>query len=86
MPYQLSPSLRHTRIDHEGVVLLQEAGEVLVLNDLAMRIVELLDEPIELERLLDRLQAEYATDRATLEQDLVPFIEELTATGVVEPP
>ncbi len=72
------------RVDHEGVLLLQQAGEVLVINELGMRVIELLERPAELGALVDCLTAEFDVDRPTLKRDVKQFSDELAESRVVE--
>ena len=84
MSFQLHSQARYTRVDTEGVLLLQQAGEVLVLNELGMRVIELMDGPVELDALVDRLAAEFEVDRPTLERDVGQFVAELDEAGALE--
>jgi hypothetical protein len=75
---------RYRNIGDEGVVVRQTAGEVLVLNEIGVRVLELLEATMPVSRLLDALGAEYAVDRATLERDVLAYLQELVDAGVIE--
>ena len=75
---------RYRNIGDEGVVVRQTAGEVLVLNEIGVRVLELLEAAVPVSGLLDALDAEYAVDRATLERDVLAYLQELVDAGVIE--
>src|SRR5689334_5489183 len=60
--------VRFRVIDGEAVVVRQSAAEVVVLNEVAARILALADGSTSLEGWIDVLVAEYDTARETLEQ------------------
>lgn len=84
MRFRLASSARFARIDHEGVLLLQQAGEVLVINELGMRIIELMDGMVALDTIVDRLLPALEIDRPTLERDVGQFVAELDEAGALE--
>ncbi len=75
---------RYRNIGGEGVVVRQAAGEVLVLNEIGVRVLELLEATMPVSGLLDALDAEYEIDRPTLEQDVLAYLQELVDAGVIE--
>ena len=68
----------------EGVVLRQEAREVLVVNAVGARVLELLDGRRPLGAVVATLAAERAAPAATIRHDVEAFVAELLAAGVVE--
>ena len=76
---------RYRNIGDEGVVVRQAAGEVLVLNEIGVRVLELLEATMPVSGLLDALDAEYQADRPTLERDVLAYLQELVDAGVIEP-
>lgn len=76
---------RYRNIGGEGVVVRQTAGEVLVLNEIGVRVLELLETTLPVSGLLDALDAEYEIDRPTLERDVLAYLRELVDAGVIEP-
>lgn len=76
---------RYRNIGGEGVVVQQTAGEVLVLNEIGVRVLELLEAALPVSGLLDALDAEYEIDRPTLERDVLAYLQELMDAGVIEP-
>lgn len=90
--YRLASDVRFRVIGGEGVVVLQDAGEVLVVNGVAARVLELLDprrgdesaaQGRGLDELVERLSEEYEAPRDEIEADLREFLEETLAGGVV---
>jgi hypothetical protein len=82
--YALCPDIRYRIVADEGVVVRQEAGEVLVLNAVGARVMELLNKPMSAAGLVNVLAEEYDVERATLEQDLSDYLENLLNAGVIE--
>lgn len=77
--------LRFRRIDEEAVVVRQRAGEVLVLNETAARLLELADGRRRVADWVDVLAQEYEVDREDLERDVLAFTADLAAQGMLEP-
>lgn len=75
---------RYRTIGDEGVVVRQTAGEVLVLNEIGVRVLELLEGTMPVSGLLNALDAEYEIDRPTLERDVLAYLQELVDAGVIE--
>ena len=75
---------RYRNIGGEGVVVLQAAGEVLVLNTVGARILDLLQSDLRVGALVATLSIEYDVDRATLELDVPAYLQELLEAGVIE--
>ncbi len=79
-----SRDIRHRRIDSEAVVVRQKAGEVLVMNEVAARLLDLADGQASINAWVDALAGEYDVDRETLERDVLNFAAELAAEGMLE--
>jgi len=80
---QLHSDIRQTRVSDEGIILRQEDGEILVVNEVAIRFVELIDGNRNLDELTDMLLQEYEVDRNTLADDLAEYASELISHGVL---
>lgn len=76
--------VRFRVVGEEGVVVRQEAAEVLALNGVGARVLELFDRERPLAEVIDRLMEEYEIGRAELESEVCDFVTELTAAGVLE--
>ena len=82
--YRRVADVRYRVLDGEAVVLRQRAAEVLGLNRVGSRVLELVDGETGVPELLDRLADEFEVERATLEADVRAFLDELVAAGVLE--
>lgn len=83
-PTNLSGDVRFRRFDDRGIVVRQRAAEVLVVNEVAVRILELVDGRRTANDLVEALMVEFDADRTTLEADVPRFLEELLAAGLIE--
>jgi Coenzyme PQQ synthesis protein D (PqqD) len=79
-----SRDLRHRSIDGEAVVVRQRAGEVLVMNEVAARLLDLADGRATVAGWIDVLAGEYEVERAALERDVLAFATELVDEGMLE--
>jgi hypothetical protein len=76
--------VRYRVVDGEAVVVLQEAAEVLVLNETASRLLALADGATPLWAIAAALSSEYDVAPETLGTDLVDGARELAAAGLLE--
>jgi hypothetical protein len=81
---RLTADVRFRMIDREAVVVRQRAAEVLVLNEVAARILALADGVSPMAGWLDILTAEFEVPRDTLERDVIGFAAELVEQGLLE--
>ncbi len=76
--------VRFRHIPPETLVIRQSGPEVLVLNGVAGRILELLDRGATAGELVEKLSVEYAGDVAQMEREAMAFLDELVSAGVLE--
>lgn len=76
--------IRYRTIDREAVVVRQRAAEVLVLSDVASRILDLADGAAPVGAWVEALAAEYAVPKAELTKDVLEFTAELAREGLLE--
>ena len=76
--------IRFRIVDREAVVVRQRSAEVLVMSEVAARLLTLADGVHPVTHWLDVLAGEFEVDRATLESDVVSFASELAAEGILE--
>ena len=81
--YRRAADVRYRVVDGEAVVLSQNRGEVLGLNDVGARLLELCDGVRELGAVLDVLSAEFDVERERLEREAGALVEELVGIGVL---
>jgi len=82
--FRLRPDVRYRIIDGEAVVIRQDDAEVVVLNGVGARVLELVHAAKPVSALLEVLCAEYQVSQKELERDIFGFLEELLAAGVIE--
>ena len=76
--------VRFRVVEDEGVVVRQAAGEVLVLNEVATRILALADGATPVAGWVDCLALEFEIDRPALQRDGLAFAAELIPQGLLE--
>jgi len=64
-------------IDGETVMMSVENGKYYGLDDIGSRIWELIERPIRISDLIDRLLERFDVDRETCEKDVLKFLNEL---------
>lgn len=80
---QLNSDIRQTRLADEGVILRQNDGEILVVNEVAIHFIELIDGSTSMDELTDLLLQEYQVERDRLFFDLAEYAQELLSQGVL---
>jgi hypothetical protein len=81
---RLRREVRFRNVGGEGVVLRQEAREVLVVNGVGARVLELLDGRRSVAEVAAVLREERDAPPEAIERDVGAFVDELLAAGVVE--
>ncbi len=81
-----APDVRFRAVDDETVVIRQEAAEALVLNEVAGRILELVDGQRTVAGIIGCLLEEYDVSPASLAEDVHAYLGELLETGVLTAP
>lgn len=82
--FRLARDVRFRVIVEEGVILRQQSAEVLVINEVGARLLDLVDPSRDLGRIGDRLEEEFDVERSVLDADVAAFVTELLAAGVLE--
>jgi coenzyme PQQ biosynthesis protein PqqD len=78
-----APDVRFRHVDEETVVIRQATAEALVLNEVAGRILELVDGSRDLAAVIAALEAEYDVSSQELGDDVNEYVDELLASGLV---
>lgn len=73
----LRKDVRFRRVADEGVVLVQEDGRVLGVNDSGARVLELMDGQRTLREIVDVLEREVDAERTAIEADVAAFVARL---------
>jgi hypothetical protein len=80
-----SRDVRFRTVLDEGVVIQQKSAEVLVLNEVGARTLELLDGKRSVADVERVLVGEFEASPETIAADLATYLAELVSIGVVEP-
>lgn len=84
-PFRIRSDVRYRIIDQEAVVIQQEDAKVLSLNETGTYILAALDGNRTVSDLLAAMVDEYEVEPATLETDVLAYLEQLLAAHVIEP-
>ncbi len=76
---QRNPELVSTNMDGETVMMSIEKGEYFGLDSVGSRIWELIENPIEINKLVELLLEEFEVDRELCEADTFEFLNQLNA-------
>lgn len=76
--------VRYRIVGDEAVVVRQDAAEVLALNDVGARVLELLDAHNTLADVVEALRREYDVSSEELERDVESFVVAMRDAGIVE--
>lgn len=79
-----TPGQLSADIDGEGVVLSIDAGRYYDLNRVGTRIWTLVEQPISVAALIDVLFREFEVERTICEQEVLVFVRQLHAEGLVQ--
>jgi hypothetical protein len=82
--FRLREDVRFRVVGQEAVVVRQEAAEVIALNQVGARVLELLSDTKGIDEIVDTLIREYDVERSTLERDVEGFVGEIVEAGILE--
>jgi len=82
--FKVAPDIRYRVIDDEAVVVRQSEGDVLVLNEVAARVLQLVGEGLSPTEIGDRVVNEYEAPEAAIRADVESFLSELEELNVIE--
>ena len=81
--YRVDPHARFRVMDDEGIFVLQDAGEVLVVNELGAFIVEQLKAERSLDEMVTAITERYAVDTERAHADATSLLDELLRAGAI---
>lgn len=81
---RIRPDIRYRSIADEGIVLRQDAGEVLVVNGVGIRIVELIAAGSTETEIVAVLEREFDVPADQLRADVRAYLDELSRAGVLD--
>jgi len=82
--FKLRSDVRYRVIDDEAVVVRQGEGDVVVLNQVAARVLELVGEGLASNEIGNQVASEYEAPEATIRADVDSFLGELEELNVIE--
>jgi coenzyme PQQ synthesis protein D (PqqD) len=83
--YRRCPDVRFRIVLDEGVVIKQDTAEVMVLNEVGARVLDLIDGRRTAADIGDALAGEFEIGNEELRRDLAGYLAELVEAGLVEP-
>ncbi len=83
--FSLHPHARFRVIDDEGVFVLQESGEVLVVNRVAAHLVTGIREGASLSELVGALVGQFDVGEDRAREDVQAIVDQLVSAGALVP-
>ena len=81
--FSLSSDVRHRSIGGEGVIVRQDDGEVLVINEIGTKLVELAKDGDCVKDMIDAILLDYEVGASTLEKDVFEYLVELCNLNII---
>jgi hypothetical protein len=81
--YRVDPHARFRVMDDEGIFVLQEAGEVLVVNEVGAFIVEQLQAERSVDEVVMAITDRYAVDQDRARADARSLLDALLEAGAI---
>jgi hypothetical protein len=78
----LDDNILFRRVAGEGVVVDQRRAEVMVVNEVGLRVLELLRDKVSVEDIVATVSDEFDAQPETVEADVLRFIDEITERGM----
>ncbi len=82
---RISDDVVFRQLEGEAVILNLETGVYFGLNEAGTRIWSLLQEDGSLERVVERMQNEYAVSAEALQEDVLRLVDQMLEKGLVRP-
>jgi hypothetical protein len=79
-----APDNHWREVDDEAVILSMPTGEMFELNATGTRVWQLIQQPVTVGELRDRLVESYDVDPETCLRDLLQLLQDLAARGLIE--
>ena len=81
--FERRPDVRFRVVGDEAVVVRQDAAEVIALNDVGARVLELIDAEKTVGGIIEILAGEYDVSSETLRDDVTAFVASIRDAGIV---
>lgn len=82
--FHLCADVRYRVIGGQAVIIVQDAGEAIVLNEVGTRVLELVEGEHGFATIVDELCEQFDVERQQAETDLDDYLRDLVEAGVVE--
>ena len=79
----LHPQVAMQNVDGLAVIVLADSGEVIVVNEIGSRIVELIDGKRSAEEVAGTIESEYRVTAEEARSDVEDFLQVLAEAGVL---
>lgn len=76
--------IRHRTIDNEGIIMCQDSADIIAVNAVGSRILELIDGHKSIDDCLAILVTEFDVEPLQLQQDCLDFILDLMQNDILE--
>ena len=76
--------VRYRIVGDEAVVVRQNDAEVIAVNDVGARVLELIDATNTVAQVIEKMSREYDVDRDELARDVETFVTTISEAGIVE--
>lgn len=83
--YRLDPHARFRVLDDEGIFVLQDAGEVLVVNRVGALVVQKLADGRSIDEAIEAITERYEVDVERAREDTTALLESLIEAGALSP-
>lgn len=78
------PGVIYQIVDGEAVLVLPQAGQIKVLNEVGTRIWSLLNGTLTVSEIADRICLEYYVELAQVEVDILEFLADLEKKEIIQ--
>ena len=78
------PDVRYRDVGDEGIIVSQDQGEVVAVNQVGARLLSLIDGNRSFAQIMELMRREFDVSEETLTADSRAYVGELVSTGVLE--
>ena len=80
----LNTRVRFRELGEEGVVVQMDSGRVVVVNQVGLRIIQLLSDSRSMDELVTTIHTEFEVTRENAHEDIVVFLDDLDDEIILE--
>ena len=82
--FRLCRDVRYRVVGGQAAIIVQDAGEAIVLNQVGTRVLELIDQEMSASQIADDLCEHFEVGPEQATSDLSDYLNELLEAGVIE--